>query len=207
MCKTLFTLLALVLIPLSASGCTRQEQAQAEPFWDAVVNADLIVSGNVTDKRYDIITHQTGNFTGKHAYKIFTLSVEKVIKGDPTTKEVLIRVPGGPIGQLYQGPPEWYFSISDQLLVSLHREEGNVDTVSSPELVWILGPTRITQPDLPVVIGRVIKIMKANNIPIALPESEWPPLPTGSIKRPEKETLPKFRTKGIGLINNLKETI
>ena len=175
-------------------------------FEDAVLNADLIVSGNITGQRYEVVTiappkpaegiadNTTGRLgvytdnttPGKYVYTIFTLTVEKVIKGDPAVKEVLIRVPGGYIGEIYQVPIGGYFLISDNVLLSLHREADNVFTLPSPGLVWQTGRTIISKPDLSQVIGHVIQVMMANNIPIALPPSEWPPLPVSPVQRPEK---------------------
>jgi hypothetical protein len=148
-----------------------------ENFKNAVLNADLIVSGNITSLRYEVIKVESANVTpGKYAYTIFTLTVDKVIKGYPNTNEVLIKLPGGYIGEIYQVPIMGYFSISDQVLLTLHREADDVFTVTSPSLVWIRGKTAMSEPELSDVIVRVIRIMRANNIQIALPEAEWPPL-------------------------------
>ena len=177
-------------------------------FEDAVLNADLIVTGTITDKRYELVPYDTkpisntgnitqqeynlntGNMTQGKIYTIFTLTVEKVIKGDPATKQVFVKVQGGIIeGKLIELATGEYFSISDQVLLTLHREDDDVLTLSSPGLVWIRGSKVMSEPELSEIIGRVIRIMKANNIPIALPESEWPPLigPAAPAQRPEKK--------------------
>lgn len=107
------------------------EEIQINQLKDPVAKADLIALGTITDKKYEVVSVglNTDNVPGKFAYTIFTLSVEKVIKGNPDTKEVLIKVKGGPIGQVYQVPTGAYFSISDRMLALLHLEEDNVYTL------------------------------------------------------------------------------
>jgi hypothetical protein len=158
-----------------------------DPLTDPVIKADFIVLGNITDNRTEVVTVVSGNTTGKFAYTFFTLSVEKVIKGDPSIKEVIIRVKGGPIGEVYQVPTEGYFSISDRLLALLHFEEGNVYTLPNSGLLWFESPAigAKSTVGLPESMGRIIQIMLANNIPIALPHSEWPPLPVPPVSPPK----------------------
>ncbi len=83
---------------------------------DLVVKSDYIVMGTVADKKVEVVTVGEGKLAGKRAYTIFTLSVEKVIKGDPDTKEVLIRVEGGRTRNFWQPPMGPYFSIPDKVL-------------------------------------------------------------------------------------------
>ncbi len=177
-------------------------------FEDAVLNAELIVSGNITDKRYELVPYETksisgadnttqqdygvtaGNITQGKAYTIFTLAVKKVIKGDLATKQIFVKVPGGYIGEVYQVPTGDYFQISDHVLVMLHREDDNIFTIS--RLAWLRGSVIISEPELNDVIVRVIQVMRANNVPVALPEAEWPPLIeiAPPAQRPERETIP-----------------
>jgi hypothetical protein len=178
----LILLLLFTTIPYPR-GC-----ALRDPLTETVIKADLIVLGTITDNRTEVVTIVSGNTTGKFAYTFFTLSVEKVIKGNPDTKEVLIKVEGGPIGGgVYQGPTGAYFSISDRVLAMLHLEEGNIYTIPYSGVVWSESPTIGAKSivGLPESIGRIIQIMGENNIPIALPHSEWPPLPVPPVSPPK----------------------
>lgn len=175
-----------------------------EAFKNAVLNADLIVSGNITSQRYEVVTvappkpvgdNATGalgaysaNVTsGKFVYTIFTLTVEKVIKGGPATKEVLIKAPGGYTGDIYQGPTGWYFKISDQLLVGLHRESDNIYTVLHSGVFWLQGSATPRAP-LQAALGNVVKSMLEQNIPVALPPDKRPDIPTGPVRISGKRT-------------------
>jgi hypothetical protein len=172
----LVLMLFLFIIP-SLIGC-----APPDPLTDTVIKADLIVLGTITEKRYDVVTIVSENSTGKLAYTFFTLSVEKVIKGDPDTKEVLIKVEGGPIGEVYQAPTGGYFLISDHVLLSLIREDADVYTLfAAPRrgreipihggggVLWIQGET-ISSIPLEEIMGRICKILRVNRIPISLNE-------------------------------------
>ncbi len=190
--KTFILFIILIITLLSASGCYHERRTEevgasppsssavsneTDPLTDVVSHSDLIVLGTITDKRYEVVQvgGKSDNWTpGKYAYTIFTLSVEKVIKGDPSTKEVLIRLAGGPIGEKYQLPIEgrWYFRISDHLLLSLKREDTNMYTLFHPGVLWIQGSAMSTT-SLQEVMGRVAKNMLAQNIPIALDEVNW----------------------------------
>jgi hypothetical protein len=183
----LFVCLALIMPALSC--------APRDPLTDTVIKADLIVLGTITDNRTEVVTIVSGNTTGKFAYTFFTLSVEKVIKGNPDTKEVLIKVEGGPIGDVYQGPTGAYFSISDRILAALHLEEDNIYTVPHAGIVWYESPAIGAKSivGLPESIGRIIQIMVANNIPVALPHSEWPPLPVPVPESPPKNLWKTFQ--------------
>ena len=139
------SLILLVILGCSVSnettGTTPSNSGiTPDPMTDMVIKADLIVLGTITEKRYDVVTIVSENSTGKFAYTLFTLSVEKVIKGNPDTKEVSIKVEGGPIGEVYQLPTGAYFSISDRVLVLLHLEEGNVYTKPYGGIVWSESP-------------------------------------------------------------------
>jgi hypothetical protein len=173
--KAFLVLMVFFSIIPSLIGC-----APRDPLTDTVIKTDLIVLGTITDNSTEVVTVISDNSTGKFAYTFFTLSVEKVIKGNPDTKEVLIKVEGGPIGGgVYQGPTGAYFLLQDRILASLHLEEDNVYIIPSSGVVWSERPTIGAKSivGLQESIGRIIQIMLANNITIALPHSEWPPLP------------------------------
>jgi len=152
-----------------------------DPLTDTVIKADLIVLGTITDKKYDVVTIESGNVTGKFTYTIFTLSVEKVIKGDPNTTQVFIKTIGGEeVGS--------HFLIRDRILTLLNHENDNVYTVLGDGIQWFESPSARANSvvKLQDAVGRILQIMKANNIPIALPPSEWPPLPATEPASPPK---------------------
>jgi hypothetical protein len=113
-------------------------------------------------------------------YTIFTLSVEKVIKGDPAITEVFIKTLGGAAVT----PP---FSPKEKILTLLEQGNDNYYTVSKYGVQWFedtaIGVT--SRVHLQDAIGYILQIMKMNNVPISLPRSEWPPLPVGSVSRPK----------------------
>jgi hypothetical protein len=167
-------------------------ESESDPLTDTVIGADLIALGTITDNRTDVVTLVSENGTGKLAYTLFTLSVEKVIKGDPSIKEAIIRVPGGYIGDgVYQLPTEDYFRISDHVLVSLIHEDADVYTLfAAPRrgkwipihgdsgILWIQGSAMSRVP-LEEIMGRICKILRINGIPNSLnepcPEPASPP--------------------------------
>jgi hypothetical protein len=169
-----------------------------DPLNGAVVKSDCIVSGNVTAQRYETVTNT--------AYTIFTLSVDKMIKGDSNLKELYIKVPGGLFNDgihspVFAGPTGVYFRVGDKVLITLHKEMDNIFVpeygpkttggsfpIDNPTnaIIWIKGTNVSTQGTLDQAIGRVIQIMQANQIPIALPPNQWPPLPVGPVTRPAK---------------------
>jgi hypothetical protein len=181
-------------MPMPPVYSNSAEPTEPDPFEDRVVKSDLIVYGTITDREYDIVTVKSANSTGEFTYTIFTLSVEKVIKGDPSTKQVPIKVVGGLEGTPGPLPTGPYFSITDKILVCLIKEAGNGYTLFplSPFGVLWVESGETPQPiiirngiemNLEKWIGEVIMIMQNNNIPIALDEPI--PIPAEPIKRPE----------------------
>jgi hypothetical protein len=173
-----------------------------DPLNDLIVAADCIVSGNVTAQRYETVPQNNT----KAAYTIFTLSVEKMIKGDSNLKELYIKVPGGLFNDginspVFAGPTGVYFRVGDKVLITLHKEMDNIFVpeygpkttggsfpIDNPTnaIIWIKGTDVSTQATLDQAIGRVIQIMRANQIQIVLPPDQWPPLPVGPVTRPAK---------------------
>jgi hypothetical protein len=143
-----------------------------DPLTETVIKADFIVLGTITDKKYDIVTIESGNTTGKYTYTIFTLAVEKVIKGDPSTTQVFIKTLG------FETDPS-YFLLKDKILTLLNHQNDNYYTLAG--LQWFESPSIGAHAvvKLQDAIGRILQIMRVNNIPIALPSSEWPPLLAG----------------------------
>lgn len=179
--------------------------AWTERFTESITSADLIVYGTITDYRYEVEEIGSGENAGKSAYTIFTLTVEKTIKGATEDKEVLIKVEGGEIkgakikdaktggyrtGDVYQVPLGHYFEMNEQLLICLKQVKGQPYTVLHRGVIW--QETEIyrsgAKPREYVTfqesLGRTIKTMRLNNIPIALPENERPPEPVGPTTRP-----------------------
>jgi len=173
----LFVCLALIMPALNC--------APRDPLTETVIKADLIALGTITDNRTDVVTIVSDNSTGKRAYTIFTLSVEKVIKGNPDTKEVLIKVEGGPIGEAYQVPTGAYFAISDRILALLQLKEDNIYTIPYAGIVWFESTTTGAKSieRLPDSIGRIAKNMLVQDIPIAMDETIS--MPAGPVKRPD----------------------
>lgn len=151
--------------------------SQPDPVTEAVIKSDLIVLGNITDIKYDTVTIEPN---GKVNYTTHTLSVENVIKGDPAITQLFIRTLGG--------EESASFFINDRMLVILNRGSDNFYTIyginvtfhTKYGILWIESPSSRARSTVKLqdAIGQIIKIMLAQNIPVALPISEWPPLPT-----------------------------
>jgi hypothetical protein len=156
------------------------EEIQKDPLKDPVAKADLIALGTITDKKYEVVSVglNTDNVTpGKFAYTLYTLSVEKVLKGDPSIKEAIIRAEGGYISdRIYQGPTGRHFRVSDHVLVGLFKQKDDVYIVWEGEnpqfadsVFWIQGSAMSIDP-LELIMGRICKILRINGIPISLNE-------------------------------------
>jgi DNA-binding beta-propeller fold protein YncE len=147
---------------------------------NVVIEADCIVSGTISDKRYEEFPFKKGEMGGIHT--IFTLSVENMIKGDPESKEVYIKLPGGKTDEYSMIiPGVVYFSVPEIVLVCLKKSGENIYTIMPNGMLWEKSSTVRTSPDLLVVIGRLTQIMKDNYIPIALPPEAIPILPVQNL--------------------------
>jgi hypothetical protein len=161
-----------------------------DPLNGIVVKADCIVSGNITSQRLETVPQGSGTFT----YTYSTLTIDKVIKGDSETKELIIKTHGIAFG-------ETQLQVAAKYLICLHKigddlfapEYGPMPTsgtfpIDSTDagVLWVKSKTVSTRNPLDEVVGRVIQIMRANNIPVALPQDQWPPLPIGPVKLPVK---------------------
>jgi hypothetical protein len=177
-------------------------EIQKDPLKAPVEKADLIALGTITNNKYEIADELSADncYSRKSAYTSFTLSVEKVIKGNTDAKEVLIRVEGGPIGGKYLLPTGRYFRISDHVLVGLIEQKDGAYTLfetpqynngkfsrSNDSVFWIHGIT-ISRASLKETTGRIVKIMLAQNIPVALKEPV--PMPAEAVKRPDGVKVP-----------------
>jgi hypothetical protein len=157
----------------------------------------LIASGMIMARNYD---NQTTT-------QFFTFSLDKIIKGKSDQKELTIKVVSG----LTDPPPlpqdeHWWFDLGEKLIVSLKNEHDSIYTLyyddyqgrfwtdklerQQPPATIAIGDARFTNSQQ--VLGFILAIMQANHIPIALPPSEWPPVPV--IKPPPtKELQPPLR--------------
>jgi hypothetical protein len=190
MSKGFLVLMLLLSIIPSFIGC-----APTDPLTDTVVKADLVALGTITDNRSEVVTAISGTRRGKIAYTLFTLSVEKVMKGDLDTKEVIIKLEGGSFGDgSYQlpSPGGTFFQLSDHVLVGLIREDANVYTLLeipyrknlfgplmfSDGVLWIQGSSLISREPLELIMGRICQVLRLNGIPNSLkepcPEPAWP---------------------------------
>lgn len=154
---------------------------------DVVLEADLIVIGEITSQKYEVINEKIGRMI----YTLNTLSVEKTIKGDSTKKEVLIKVLGGNNREIALPYLEGHsFAITDKTLICLKNETDNTYDVISKEssdgLLWLDSKVnKFSQgSDLKIVLGWVILVMKKYDIPIVLPQKDMPFLPGAPTKGP-----------------------
>ena len=172
----------------SSGNLSPQPLPSTNLFLNILFQSDLIVLGTITDRKNDLVTVESGNSSGFRPYTIFTLSVEKVIKGETNTDEVFIRVPGGYIGEIFQVPTEGYFSESDRMLVLLFHNDNGFYTIPHRGISWFESPSKGVKLDISLddSLGNIIALMKKNNIPISLPPSEWPPLPAEPVLPPDR---------------------
>jgi hypothetical protein len=171
----------------SSSTIPSSTVTKIDPWTDAVIKTELIVYGTFTNNRYEVTTIiHSDNRTGTFAYTISTLTIEKVIKGDPSIKEVYLKAPGGIIEEpgrttIQDSPGP---SIGTKIMLGLNKKDGFYYPVSSDPF-WIetsSEPKIMSYQPLNYEIGRIIKIMPDNNIPITLPHSEWPPIPAATTR-------------------------
>jgi hypothetical protein len=175
-------------IPSSSPPVYSDDIFWYKPFQDLAIQADCIIVANVIAakaeraKPEDIYPHWV--------YTTFTLTVEKLIKGDPDIKEVFIREPGGTIndemGYLKVPWMQVAFTLNEKALACLKKEDNGYYSVLNWGIPWAQesdgykyemtmgNGERMT---LEKLLGIIIQTMLANNIPVALPPSEFPPIP------------------------------
>jgi hypothetical protein len=167
----------------NASPVTEEPLYPLPPrYKEAVIDADIIVLGTVTDVDYEEIQVGEGEYAGKQVYTITTLTVEKVLKGDPGTKQVLFRTEGGIFEDGVEQFPRQKFEIGHRLLYyALEEWQGDQYVpANSGGILWAGGgniyapPVKVCFQDtvyrldiLEDVMEIVIKLMKENNIPVA----------------------------------------
>jgi len=163
-----------------ASPTSPSSQASPNPGLRAriLAQADLIVLGVIVQRRTEVGGSGTGEAGGRFVYAIYTLSIDKVVKGAPAEKSILIRAEGGgfiPGTDVYQLPSGKHFDVGDRTLVCLLKQD-NYYVVLAEE--WGEGKGWSMTPGLRDVLGGLIRTMLDNGISVALPKEEWPPLPT-----------------------------
>jgi hypothetical protein len=155
--NNIFVLLICIILSLWALGCINPQASSIIPIPpsstnthvlpteflkdslnDLIVTSDSIVYGIVTSQRFETVAQGKGTFT----YTYTTLTVDKVIKGDFNTKEVIIKTAGG---QGIMIPGELYLLMSDKVLICLHKENDNIYS-PQPEPVPTSGPIIIGSP-------------------------------------------------------------
>jgi hypothetical protein len=172
---------------------------EAAGMENVVLKADLIVIGEITAQKYETISEKLGKMT----YTLYTLTIEKTIKGDPDIKEVFIKVSGGKNGDFIaiqmSGP---VLAITDKTLICLKNESdktyyssfsfskdsGDVQRIGESDgTLWINSKVNgiSSGNSLDKVLGWVILVMKKNDIPIVLPEKDRPFLPGAPTNRPK----------------------
>jgi DNA-binding beta-propeller fold protein YncE len=180
--RLLLLALIIIIFVLSNAACQRQtsspiptiiplEVTPVDLLTEVVVEADCIALGTITDKQYDT--------TSNIVYTIFTLSVEKMIRGNPDSKEMFIKLPGGETDEYSMIiPGALYFSVPETVLLCLKKMNADVYSVMPNGVLWGKSDVVSMQIDLSTVIGRVVLIMKDNNIPVALSPDAIPQLST-----------------------------
>ncbi len=171
-----------------------------DPIEKNTLLADIIIVGTVIDQKVERVDSSQHDYLGSITYTTFTFSVDKMVKGNPDTKEVFIRLPGGTIkdenGATNNPPWQGYFTMSQQALLFLKKGDGNYFTVMVPfgapwwkkagGYEFIMTKANGERMTLENLLGIIVKTMRINAIPIALPPNERPPEPVGSIVLPAK---------------------
>jgi hypothetical protein len=149
----------IIITSLFLSGCVK------DPWEDRVLRADCIVAGVITNKGYELVTVTQNDEEGQFPYTYFTLSVEKVIKGDSKSDKIFIKLEGGPENDdLYMVPVFGYFEVTEKVLVCLSYLGDNTYTLVPEGELWT-NDERYVPGKIEDAISRVIRIMRKNNIP------------------------------------------
>jgi hypothetical protein len=136
-----------------------------DPWEEMVLRADCIVAGTITNKSYELVTVPQTDGNGKLAYTNYILSVEKVIKGDTDTKEIFIKLQGGPINEnLYEVPVFGGFEVLEKVLVCLSYQGDNRFTLVPDGKLWT-NDKKFVPSKIEDAISHVTRIMNDKNIP------------------------------------------
>ena len=139
-----------------------------------LASADLVVLGTVTALKDSILA------SGTQAFTTANFTVEQVLKGDPSIKEVTFRAEIDLPAPLASGEGAfWPYAVADRLLISLHRGPGGIYTMG--EIYWgespkveitaasyYAGDYEYTIDGLENWLGLVVRVMQDNGIPVAM---------------------------------------
>jgi hypothetical protein len=173
------------------------EETIQDPIERNTITADLITLATVTELNVALETHERV----EDVYSTYTLVPEKIIKGDTDLKVFYIKLRGGILKDEKENanmsilPSEGSSKISDQVLMCLKNEGDGFYSVIGGDMgvLWAkkangeifefikINGERMT---FDKVLGIIIRTLRVNNIPIALPHEEWPPQPVGPITFP-----------------------
>ncbi|MBN1190220.1 MAG: hypothetical protein JXA46_10740 [Dehalococcoidales bacterium] len=158
---------------------------EAANIENVVLAADLIVIGEITGIKYEVVEEEIGRLI----YTIYTLKIEKTIKGDEKIKEVYFWALGGNNGETAMVYIFHHkFDITDRLMICLQKRPDDTYDVlfndGSNGQLWLESKVWKMSYDMDTVLGWVILVMKKNNIPIVLPQKDRPLLPGVTTKMP-----------------------
>lgn len=168
----IFTAFFIITLSLLLPACTRKTTTP-DPLEYITLNSDCIIVGTITDQEYEILTTFDGTRTHRIPNTIFTVSIEKVIKGDVKGSKVLFRVEGGPIDDKgWLLPPKEYYGIGEKIIACLSDNcRGIYGSIVVPWYYSERGSTGAKRED---IICRIINIMKKHKIPVSLAPDEIP---------------------------------
>ena len=167
------------------------ERSYVDPITHIVLQADLIALGKITDSRNEFTTVVSDNSTRKYTNTYFTFSIEKVLKGDPSINEVIIKQFF--CGRLDDGTYQWStacagFQIYDHVLLGLMRNEDYYYLYAAPypdgsipiddtnsDFWWDRSSgnpllAREAQEALEQIMGRIYRILIIYNVPYNMDE-------------------------------------
>jgi hypothetical protein len=170
-------LMGLLLFVIIFSACCKPPARGTLEY--AVINADIIAQGIITKSEYKELKESVVRDN-----TIFTLSISKVIKGNPKTKNILIKVkegslPNGLTGE-FQDSSDHGYVLQDEVLDCFQYLDADY-YYGIPGGEWMKSDQQYISKKTTIEehLGKILKIMYANDLPISLPKSEWPPYPTG----------------------------
>lgn len=109
--------LSAILSMCFSLGLRSQEEISVESLEQKTVKADLIVTGRVIDVK------TRRNETRSNIYTYVSLSIQEAIKGHSSKKDIMIKVPGGVVGDIGTRVPEMAgFRKGERALVFLIRD-------------------------------------------------------------------------------------
>jgi hypothetical protein len=174
----IFALLGVFILVSILSSCCKPPTYGTLEY--AVINADIIAHGVITKREYKelkdyLVTTNT----------IYTLSLDKVIKGNTNKKEILIKREGGvlPNGGTMEpfDSSDYGYDLFEEVLGCFQIADNTYYCHAIRGGMWMKSDEKfMSKPtSLEERTGQILKIMYVNDLPISLPKSEWPSYPTG----------------------------